>query len=130
MLVICKMCFANRVALVLLLLSSRKLLSRTRIAPHVNLGQVLQPNEFPYVGVLALVNYWDQELMICTGTLITGDLVLTAAHCIVKNRCEIFEPKELRFCIGDVLLSPFGQVISANKVIQVKQVSAFCGLLG
>lgn len=58
----------------------------------------------------ALLQYDGAWVNVCTGTLVTDRLVLTAAHCVTDYRGRPLSPSELRFAFGPDAASPLRSV--------------------
>ena len=115
--------------LIYLLSYQREWSCNSKVAPLINLGQDLKPNEFRFVGIVATIDEDEDSYLACTGTLITENLVLTSAHCFQRSSCEMMHPDEIRFAIGNVQLNRYGWVKSADHISRVEQVSLTLSVL-
>ena len=76
------------------------------------------------IGAVGVLGDLDAVLPVCTGTLVTPTMVLTAEHCL-----EDVEPEELRFLIGPNALAP-RRTISVRGVVRETSVAGSMTGLG
>ena len=75
-------------------------LSQQKIYHGTTTGPALCMTPSQQLAIGALLQYDGAWVNVCTGTLVTDRLVLTAAHCVTDYRARPLDPSKLRFAFG------------------------------
>ena len=80
-------------------------------------------NEFPWQATLFIEESNRQKRFICGGTIITNNLIMTAAHCVFKEEIREFLPaQKFHIMVGNIFQA-YDFKNHDRKIVQKFQVS-------